>query len=241
MKPLYIIHGWTYSTDPWEKTLDILKSDGFEVKMLHVPGLTTPSEKIFTIDDYVEWADSLLPDDAIVLGHSNGGRILLNLCSKRGRNFRFSKGQEKEKRAAKRRKVILLSSAGVYEPSKKRDILRIISKLGAPLKRSKFLRKVFHKLVGASDYDHAPENMKKTLENMLSSDKNLDLSKITGKVTILWGEKDTVTPLRQGKILHEKIKGSTLKTFPNWTHAPYISDPEGLARALEEILREEAK
>ena len=226
MKPLYIIHGWTYSTEPWKKTLDILKSDGFEVKMLHVPGLTTPSEKIFTIDDYVKWADSLLPDDAIVLGHSNGGRILLNLCSKRGRNFK---------------KIILLSSAGVYEKSRKRDILRFVSKLGAPLKRSKFLRKVFHKLIGASDYDHAPENMKKTLENMLSSDKNLDLSKITEKVTILWGEKDTVTPLRQGKILHEKIKGSTLKTFPNWTHAPYISDPEGLAKALEEILREEEK
>ena len=221
MKTLYIIHGWAYSVEPWEKTLEILKNDGYTIKMLNVPGLTEPSKKVFTIEDYVSWADKNIPDGAVALGHSNGGRILLNLSSKR---------------AAKLRHLILLDSAGVYEESKKRDLLKKVSKLGAPLKKIPLLEKVFHKLIGASDYDRAPENMKKTLSNMLESDKNLDFSKILTQTSILWGENDTVTPPRQGRLLNERLKNSTLKFYKNWTHAPYISDPKGLAHAIEKVM-----
>ena len=224
MKTLYIIHGWAYSVAPWEKTLKILENDGFKIKMLNVPGLTTNSKKVFTIDDYVKWADENIPNGAIALGHSNGGRILLNLLKKNPKKLSY---------------LILLDAAGVYEPSKKREIVKKIAKLGAPLKKLPLLSKVFHKLIGAGDYERAPENMKKTLTNMLESDKNLDFSDITVKTSILWGENDTITPPRHAKILHEKLKNSTLKFYKNWTHAPYISDPEGLAKALEKVLKEE--
>ena len=83
MKTLYIIHGWTYTVEPWTKTIEILRDKyKIEVKMLHVPGLTEQSQKVWTINDYVRWAKRELPDDAVVLGHSNGGRILMNLTIK---------------------------------------------------------------------------------------------------------------------------------------------------------------
>lgn len=220
-KTLYIIHGWTYTTEPWEKTISLLKADGITVKMLRVPGLTEESKKVFTVEDYVKWANKNIPDGAIALGHSNGGRILLNLL---------------EKNPAKLKHLILLDSAGVYEKSTKRDILRKISKLGAPLKKIPILAKIYHKVIGASDYEHAPENMKKTLTNMLESDKSLDLTKVTTKTTILWGEADTITPVRQARILNEKLPNSTMRTYKNWTHAPYICDPSGLAKAIKSTL-----
>ena len=83
MADLYIIHGWTYTVEPWKNTLEILRENGITVKMLNVPGLTEPSKKVYTIDDYVKWANQEIPDGAIALGHSNGGRILLNLCAKK--------------------------------------------------------------------------------------------------------------------------------------------------------------
>ena len=141
-KTLYIIHGWTYSVEPWNKTIKILNDQyRIKAKMLHVPGLTDPSKKVWTIDEYVKWADSLLPEDAVVLGHSNGGRILLNLLSKQPERVSH---------------LILLASAGVYEPSKRRDILRKVSQILAPLKQVKILRKIIHKLIGAGDYEKAP-------------------------------------------------------------------------------------
>ncbi|MBR0402931.1 alpha/beta hydrolase [Candidatus Saccharibacteria bacterium] len=217
MMTLYIIHGWTYTTEPWNGTITTLKRAGINVKMLNVPGLTSPSQKVWTIDEYVNWADQNIPDGAIALGHSNGGRILLNLCSKK---------------PDKLKQLILLDAAGVYEASKKRDLSRKASKIMSPLKKVKPLRKVVHKVLGASDYDNAPENMKKTLANMLDSDKVLDIKKVTTPTTIIWGETDNVTPLRQGEKMHQQIAGSEFITRKNWNHAPYIMDPTGLAKVI---------
>ena len=221
---LYIIHGWTYTTAHWEKTISLLKEAGVNVKMLHVPGLTEPSKKVFTITDYTKWADANIPNGAIALGHSNGGRILLNLLSEKPDKLKH---------------LILLNSAGVYEPSKKRSFFRTIAKIGAPLKKNAFFAKAFHKIIGASDYDHAPENMKQTLTNMLESDKNLQLEQVTTPTTILWGKEDTTTPPRQANIMNEKLPNSTLKFYEHWPHAPYIYDPAGLARAIATAVKEQ--
>ncbi|MBR3116085.1 alpha/beta hydrolase [Candidatus Saccharibacteria bacterium] len=214
---LYIIHGWTYTVEPWRTTIGILREAGINVKMLLVPGLTNPSKKEFEIDDYVKWADREIPKDAIALGHSNGGRILLNLCAKKPDKLKY---------------LILLDSAGIYEPSMKKRMVERIAKMGKPLKKIPVVDKAFHRITGSTDYSRAPENMKVTLTNMLNSDKDLDFSKVTTKTFILWGKKDTITPPRQATAIYEKLPNAELKFYAKWTHAPYISDPEGLARAL---------
>ena len=219
---LYIIHGWTYTVEPWKSTLAMLRDEGFRVKMLNVPGLTEPSDKIYEIADYVKWADEQIPDGAIALGHSNGGRILLNLCAGKPEKLRH---------------LILLDSAGVYEPSRKKRLVERLAKIGKPLKKIPLVNKAFHRLTGTTDYSHAPENMKKTLVNMLESDKDLDFSKVTTPVYMLWGKKDTTTPPRQATTMYEKLPNAELKFYANWTHAPYIADAEGLARVLATLIR----
>lgn len=221
MADLYIIHGWTYTVEPWKTTFKILHDNGLNVKMLRVPGLTEESKKVFTIDDYVKWADENIPDGAIALGHSNGGRILLNLCSRKPEKLKH---------------LILLDAAGVYEPSAKKKIVAGLAKIGKPLKKLPLVDKAFHKITGSTDYSKAPENMKKTLANMLESDKDLDFSKVTTPTFILWGKKDTTTPPRQATKMYESLPNAELKFYANWTHAPYISDPEGLARAISTLI-----
>ena len=214
---LYIIHGWTYTVEPWKNTLAMLHDNGISVKMLHVPGLTEKSDEVFTIEDYVEWADKNIPDGAIALGHSNGGRILLNLCAKNPEKLKY---------------LILLDAAGIYEPSAKKKIVEKVAKIGKPLKKVPIIDKAFHKITGSTDYSRDPENMKQTLANMLASDKDLDFSKVQTKTFILWGKKDTTTPPRQATAMYEKLPNAELKFYANWTHAPYISSPDELARAL---------
>lgn len=223
---LYIIHGWTYTVEPWTKTLDLLKKAGLKVKMLRVPGLTEPSNKVFTVNDYVRWANQEIPDGAVALGHSNGGRILLNLCAKKPKKLS---------------KLILLDAAGVYEVTPKKRLVKTLAKIGKPLKKIPVLDKAFHKLTGTTDYSKAPENMKRTLENMLDSDKNLDFSAVTTPVEMLWGESDTITPPRQAEIMKSKLSNANLKFHKNWTHAPYIVDPEGLAKEIIRIVGEVEK
>lgn len=219
---LYIIHGWTYTTAPWTQTIAELERQGLEVEMINVPGLTAPSKKVWTIEDYVHFADRKIPKGAIALGHSNGGRILLNLLSKK---------------PDKLKQLILLDSAGVYESDTKRDVARSISKKLGFLKKIPGLARIWHKLTGASDYARAPENMKKTLSNMLDSDKKLDLSKVNVPTSILWGAADSVTPPHQAEIMHQEIRNSSLQIYPGWTHAPYLSHPGELAKAILEAIK----
>lgn len=222
MVDLYIIHGWTYTVKPWDETLALLKKAGINVKMLHVPGLTEKSDKEYSIDDYVEWADSEIPDGAIALGHSNGGRILLNLCAKNPEKLKY---------------LILLDSAGIYENTLKKKIVRGIAKIGKPLKRLPVIDRIFHRVTGSTDYSNAPDNMKATLANVLDSDRYLDITKVETPTLILWGKKDTVTPPKHATMIYERLPKAELKFYPEWTHAPYIADPEGLARALITFLR----
>lgn len=215
---LYIIHGWTYRPEPWHDVIAELNKLGIEAELLKVPGLGTKSDKVFTIEDYAKWAREKLPKGGIALGHSNGGRILLNLLEKEPD---YLKG------------VILLDAAGVWEKENRRKVLKALSKAFAPLKKSKFIRKAVHYVIGANDYENAPENMKKTLDNMINSDKTLDITKVLTPAQIIWGEDDQTTPLRQGKKMHELLPNSELVTKPGWRHSHYLVSTSELAAEIK--------
>lgn len=155
------------------------------------------------------------------MGHSNGGRILLNLCAKNPEKLKY---------------LILLDSAGVYEATAKKKLIGLAAAIGKPFKKIPLVDKVFHRLTGTTDYSKAPENMKKTLANMLESDKDLKLKDVTTKTYILWGKNDKITPPRQATKMYEELPNADLKFYANWTHAPYISNPDELARAIKTLI-----
>lgn len=221
---LYILHGWTYKPEPWLDVIKSLKRHGIDAKLLRVPGLGTKSDEVYTIEDYRDWAKENIPKGSIALGHSNGGRILLNLLRDEGSSYLSG--------------LILLDAAGIYEPSKKRDLSRKLSKIFAPIKKIPLARKAVHKILGASDYDNAPENMKKTLTNMLDSDKSLDISDISTRTQIIWGADDQITPLRQGKKMHSALKNSKLRIKEGWRHSHYLVDVDELADEISDAYLE---
>ena len=221
---LYIVHGWAYSIEPWRQTVAYLKQHGVEVVQLKVPGLTAPSDDTWTIDGYVEWLKNELAAETkpVVLGHSNGGRISMHYdVAYPGRLG----------------KLLLLNSAGIEvaprKLSRKRQLLKVMAKILAPLKHIPGLKKIVYRLLG-SDYGNAPDNMKRTLANMLASDASFDASQVTAPTAIIWGKEDTTTPLSMGRALNERIPHSSLTIMSEWQHAPYRTHPEQLA---QEILR----
>jgi len=52
----------------------------------------------------------------------------------------------------------------------------------------------------------------------------------------IWGEKDTITPLDQGRALHALVPNSKLIILPNVGHIPQIEDPAGFQAALFDAL-----
>ena len=54
---IFVLHGWAYELEKWKPFVHSLEVEGFSVTMLKIPGLTSDLEKIWTIEDYVEWLD----------------------------------------------------------------------------------------------------------------------------------------------------------------------------------------
>lgn len=223
MKKVFIIHGWTYTTNAWDAFCMDFKSRGFEPVMLNVPGLTEASDKIWTLEEYVEWLRGKLVDekDVVLVGHSNGGRIAIAFI---------------DRYPEKVSKLILIDSAGIVHnewPLRlKRKVFGVLAKIGKKLTSSTAVRKIFYKIISARDYERAPENMRETMKNLVKMDLVPMLSKISKPTLIIWGKKDKATPVSDGLLINSLIKGSKLTVMPDAGHSPHQSHPAWVAEVV---------
>jgi pimeloyl-ACP methyl ester carboxylesterase len=77
-------------------------------------------------------------------------------------------------------------------------------------------------------------NRKATLDRLTSPrDSDVNFSRLTMPTLILWGEKDSWIPVRQGYVLEKAIPGSNLIVFPGAGHVPMEEIPtESVAEYL---------
>lgn len=224
MKKIYILHGWTYSTDAWNECCSALKARGFECVMLNVPGLSESSEKVWTLEEYVFWLHEKLQgqSDIILLGHSNGGRIVSAYAAQYPDTLKY---------------LILEDSAGIVHNEwplrMKRKIFGTIAKIGKKFITSQKARKVFYKIIGAHDYERAPENMRKTMSHLISRDLRDIFASIKTPTLIIWGRKDQATPLSDAFVIHNLMNHSKLVIIKDAAHSPHKTHSERVAKEIE--------
>lgn len=229
MKKIYIIHGWTYKLDKWQKFLQSAKSAGLEPIMLHVPGLTTDEQRAFSMDDYVAWLHRALQKEKgerIVLAHSNGGRIALHYLAK------YPKGIDR---------LILIDSAGTqpsYAQLKKRQIFAQTAQLAKKLKTNAKFYGAAYKFIRATDYANAPAHMKITMQNMLDADKDFNdqIAGIKTPTLLIWGRDDSLTPLASGQTMATLLKAK-LHIIDDARHAPFDTHTDRVVALIKEFLQ----
>jgi pimeloyl-ACP methyl ester carboxylesterase len=229
MKNILILHGWTYTTDKWEGFTDLIGRSGSTAILLNVPGLTSETDRVWTLDDYVEWLNVLVSKEKekpVLVGHSNGGRIALAFASKYPGKLSY---------------LVLVDAAGIYHnelPIRiKRSVFKHLATLGKKFTSSSLLRRLLYKLARESDYKNASPNMRETMANLISVDLTPELEKITTPTLIIWGELDNLTPLTDGKLMHKLIRNSELYTIKGAGHSPQYTHPKEVTKKLEEVLQ----
>lgn len=228
---VYILHGWTYSLDKWQPFVSALKNRKLNPILLKIPGLTEKIDRTWDMNDYVNWLYKKLEEDpatagqekVILLGHSNGGRIAMN--------FALIYPEKIEK-------LILIDSAGICHDELrvklKRKVFGTIAKTGRRILKNNLGKNFLYFLAGENDYKDADENMKKTMVNLLASDKILKAENISIPTIIFWGEKDRITPLSDGEILNKKIVKSKLLIVNGARHSPQFTHPQKLAKIISQ-------
>jgi alpha-beta hydrolase superfamily lysophospholipase len=55
-------------------------------------------------------------------------------------------------------------------------------------------------------------------------------------VQLIWGEQDSMIPVRHGRMAHAAMPGSRLEIFPRSGHFPFHDDPDRFIEVLEQFI-----
>src|SRR5579859_2757809 len=187
--PVIILHGWAIdqqSHEKWEPLLTALAAAGVEAKLLDIPGLSAPLDEVWGLNNYVKWLDIQLKkyQKVILIGHSFGGQLAIRYAAIHPQKVQ---------------KLVLIDSAGLRSHAlpavAKRNVFLFGAKVGKIFLRGNFFRRFLYKLAREHDYEQASPILRQTLTRVLADEVQHDLPKVTAPTLIIWGERDTITPL----------------------------------------------
>jgi pimeloyl-ACP methyl ester carboxylesterase len=234
--PLIILHGWGSSINSWINVASGLEKNGVKVFAPDLPGFgeTPEPPHPWGLSDYVDFIRSFLGvlhiQNFFLAGHSFGGQIAIAYSVQYPQNIK---------------KLILLSAARIIKRRKLRiKIFMIATKIGdlifllPPLS---FLRPVaqniWYKLAGERDYYLSSPVMKETRKRVVGEEVGPRLKLVKIPTLILWGEKDYVTLLADGRLIQEEIAGSTMRILKDAGHDINLKNYSEVALRIKEFIQ----
>lgn len=209
-KTIVILPGWGSDLTQWQPVKKLLSAGDFKV---FLPLL--PDDQPRNTNDYSLWLKKYTQslNSFILVGHSFGGQIAINFTAKYPQKVK---------------QLVLINSAGIRgKLNLKRLIFLPLAKIGKFFFTDK-LKNVFYRLIRETDYFAASPVMKQTLNLVIRDNQETNLVKITCPTLIIWGRKDRLTPVADGRLMHQLIKNSQLKVLVNARHGLPFTHPQAL-------------
>ena len=231
-----LLHGWGVDGSIYHLITDHLSSY-CRVIVPDLPGFGKSEEPptAWTTVDYADFVaelcESLGITEAIVMGHSNGGRILLELLSRTPCPIAAYK-------------AILLDSAGIPAHHSFSYYMRVYTfKTIKKVFSLPGMRHLFPNVVdkarrrfGSSDYRQASPVMRQSMVLALKHDCTPLLSKIKASTLLIWGRNDTATPLSDGQLMEKKIPDAGLVVLEGG-HYAFAEQFDRCRRVLDSFIK----
>ena len=232
-KTLLLFHGWGAKKETFAPIIKRM-SKSMRVIAFDFPGFGASGEpkEAWDVDRYAVFArkfiEELKLDDAVWLGHSFGGRVIIKLYGKVN---------------VKPKKIVLVDSAGI-KPKRGLDYyIKVYSyKAGKkilsipPLKNAGLYDK-FVKNAGSGDYKGLSQTMRATMSKVVNEDLRGHLPEIDASVLLIWGENDTATPFSDAEIMESLLPDSGIVKLEGAGHYSYLDRPQKFFAALEYFLK----
>lgn len=236
-KTVLILPGWGASTDTYMPIIQAVShyANVFCIDFPGFGGSEEPKESL-KLDDYVAIVQEFVKKQEIkeldLIGHSNGGRVIIKLMSQKDLGFKVNK-------------IILIGSAGIVHEKKTSQKIKIKIYKGVKrvLERKPFKR-IFSGMiekmknhVGSTDYRNASPVMKKTLVNLVNEDLRELLPNIKVPTLLIWGTKDTETPVEDAELMEKQIPDAGLVKIENGFHYVFLENSPYVNKIIETFLK----
>ena len=219
-----LLHGWGCSTELMMPIANAL-ADDMSVLLVDFPahGKSTQPPEPWGVPEFAACLKTLLERldflPCSVMAHSFGGRVTIELASAHPEIFN---------------RIILTGAAGIRKPAEGKASKRTMT-----YKRLKGLVELARKChifgnlpdvwqealiqkYGSKDYAALSPEMRKTFVKVVNYDQSAKLSAIRNSTLLLWGDKDTETPLWMGQQMERDIPDSALIVLEGGTHFAYL-------------------
>lgn len=218
---IVMLHGWGQSLESMRLLGDLL-SRFYTVHVIDLPGFghSEAPEADWDTTQYAERISQYIDDEnlgsVIVIGHSFGGRVGIRLASRY---------------PDKVRRLILINSGGLrarLEGARKNraeriKLIRSTVKTIDGLFGTKLFQQWFVPRYASTDYKNAGA-LRGILVKAVNEDVSEDAAAIKCPTFLLWGERDTETPVDIAYRLKQLIPGAMLTVLPGKDHFPFVDE-----------------
>jgi len=222
---ILILPGWGANITLYEGIVQSL-TDRYEVISLDLPGFGQSEEPrtAWDVEGYVDFVIRFLKEmncsKVSLIGHSNGGRIIIRMANRKNLPFLLEK-------------LVLVDSAGIVPIKTTKQKIKIWTfKFMKKIVASKPVHAIFPEALdqlknksGSEDYRSASPMMKQCMVKAVNDDLTPLLPNIGCETLLIWGMDDTATPLKDGKKMEELIPKAGLVTLEKAGHYSFLDQP----------------
>ncbi len=231
-----VLQGWGTTMELYDIVGDIL-SGGMKVVQFDLPGFggsdepPEPWDVAAFADFFCDFMKAIGIQKATLMGHSYGGRVIIDLATRESLPFEI-------------KNIVLIDSAGIMPERSAKQKARI--KMYKTIKKIadiEIIYKLFPELIdewrsrqGSADYRAASPMMRQCLVKAVNFDMTDMLPKIKQDVLLIWGDKDTATPISDAKKMEELIPNSGLCVLDGCGHYSFLEQPVVFGNILRSYL-----
>lgn len=227
-----LLHGWGADITLYQGIIDTL-AKGRRVIALDMPGFGKTPEPPgpWCVDDYVDFVLKFIETFEVkrisIVVHSFGGRVFFKMNSRKNLPFTIEK-------------AVLIDSAGIL-PKKtlKQKINLRCYKIGRAVMSTRVLHFLYPDAVddmrrrrGSADYNNATPTMRATLVKVVNEDLEPFIHLVKCPTLLIWGDRDTATPLADGKRMEELIPDAGLVVCEGAGHFSFAEQAAKVQGAL---------
>ncbi len=236
-KTVVVLQGWGTGLETYDIVAECIKED-YRVVQFDLPGFGRSDEprQAWNVDSFADFFCDFMKvlniESTILVGHSYGGRVIIKLAARKSLPFVIEK-------------IILIDSAGIVPKRSFGKRLKI--------RKYKILKKIFNLKViyalfpeviddwrsrqGSTDYRNATPVMRQCMVMAVNEDLTKLLPEVWQETLLIWGDKDTATPIGDARIMEEKMPNAGLAILEGTGHFSFLEKPQVFKNIMRSYLR----
>lgn len=224
-KTVVMLQGWGTDLGVYDTVADAI-NEKYRFVQFDFPGFGGSDEprEPWNVDAYADFfckfMKALEIDRATLIGHSYGGRVIIKLAARDNLPFEITN-------------IVLIDAAGILPKRSFRQKMKVKQyKILKQLFNVKLIYALFPELIddwrsrqGSADYRNATPIMRQCLVMAVNEDLTELLPKIKQETLLIWGDKDTATPIGDARLMEEKIPNAGLAVLTGAGHFSFLEQP----------------